>query len=57
VIVDAQVWHWTPAGMRLTGSTHEGYITVREVERLLEEAHAAGMRMQSLMRQAADHGL
>jgi hypothetical protein len=44
--VDAEVWHWTAAGMRMrlpTGSS-AGYITVRDAERLLEEAHARGRR-------------
>jgi len=37
MIVDAEIYVWTPAGMRRTTS-NEGYITTREVERLLEEA-------------------
>lgn len=40
MIVDVEVWHWTRDGMRMSvpreGST--GYITVRDAERLLEEA-------------------
>lgn len=38
--VDARVWFWTPAGMRQSrqGVAYGGYIEVREVERLLEEA-------------------
>lgn len=41
MIVDAHIWYWTPRGMRegsrLAGNP-TGYIEVREVERLLEEA-------------------
>lgn len=37
MIVDAEVWHWTTHGMR-RGGVHDGYITVRDAERLLEEA-------------------
>ncbi len=35
--VDSQVFYWTEVGMRARGYG-EGYITVREAERLLEEA-------------------
>jgi hypothetical protein len=35
--IDANIVYWTEVGMRPRGHG-EGYITVREVERLLEEA-------------------
>jgi hypothetical protein len=35
--VDAEIFYWTEVGMRKRGYG-EGYITVKEVERLLEEA-------------------
>jgi hypothetical protein len=47
VVVDANVWYWTPEGMRENPSTRggkTGYIEARQVERLLEEAHARGVR-------------
>jgi len=37
VIVDTEILYWTEVGMRARG-VGEGYIRVREVERLLEEA-------------------
>lgn len=37
MIVDAEVWQWSPHGMQ-RGGTHGGYITVRDCQRLLEEA-------------------
>ena len=41
--VDAQVWYWTPAGMReFVKTSAEGYIAKRDVERLLEDAHRRG---------------
>ena len=43
MIVDARVLHWTAMGMRESGGIGD-YIEVREVERLLEEAHARGKR-------------
>jgi hypothetical protein len=42
--VDAEVWVWTSTGMRRYPGSDGGYITVRDVERLLEEAHARGRR-------------
>lgn len=43
--VDAVIWHWTPGGMRRGDRTYQGdYIEAAEVERLLEEAHARGVR-------------
>jgi hypothetical protein len=45
VEVDANVFHWTPGGMKPGRALHgTGYIKEREVERLLEEAHARGKR-------------
>lgn len=45
--VSAEVWYWTPHGMtedaRLARGS-ERYVTVREAERLLQEANAAGYR-------------
>lgn len=43
MIVDAGVFYWTEVGMRASGYG-DAYITVREAERLLEEAHARGRR-------------
>lgn len=45
MVVDAELWHWTPNGMR-KGGLHQRteYITVRDAERPLEEAHARGRR-------------
>ena len=43
-VVDAEVWAYTPAGMRRTTDTIGGYVTVSDMERLLEEAHARGFR-------------
>ena len=37
MIVDTEILYWTEVGMRASG-VGEGYIRVREVERLLEEA-------------------
>ena len=37
MVVDAEVFYWTEVGMRSRGYG-EAYITVREAERLLEEA-------------------
>lgn len=50
MIVDAEVWYWTPNGMRKNG-LHQStnYITVRDAERLLEEAHARGARQGQRM--------
>ena len=42
VEITVEVFTWTPEGMRPSTDTREGYIPVREVERLLEEAHARG---------------
>lgn len=44
MVIDAHVYHWTPAGMVRRATTHNGWIAVHEVERLLEEAHAKGKR-------------
>ena len=54
MIVDAEVWHWTPNGMRRGEfpTLTAGYIQVRDAERLLAEAHERG-RVQGL--QAAVH--
>jgi hypothetical protein len=49
VIVDVEVWHWTPDGMR-RGGVHDGYITVRDCERLLEEADVRRLRQQQELR-------
>lgn len=45
MIVDANVWYWTATGMHShpEGPHTTGYVEVREVERLLEEAHARGI--------------
>jgi hypothetical protein len=45
--ITAHVYYWTPAGMREGGGPDTygsvfGYVEVREVERLLEEAHRKG---------------
>jgi hypothetical protein len=45
-IVESEIWHWTAEGMR-RGGVHQGYITVRDAERLLKEAHERG-RQQGL---------
>lgn len=37
MVVDAEVFYWTEVGMRSRGYG-DAYITVREAERLLEEA-------------------
>lgn len=44
--VEARLLYWTAQGMRATvpAPGGEGYIERREVERLLEEAHARGKR-------------
>jgi hypothetical protein len=48
--VDVEVWHWTAQGMRKSGDPSTtwmhcgGYVTVRDLERLLEEAHERGRR-------------
>lgn len=44
MIVDVEVWSWTPAGMRRVAETTGAirYIEVTEAERLLEEAHRRG---------------
>lgn len=43
MIVDAEIYAWTPTGMRRT-TDNVGYVTTRELERLLEEAHERGRR-------------
>lgn len=50
MIVDAEVWHWTAHGMR-RGGTHGGYITVRDVERLLEEADVRRLTQEQQRRE------
>jgi len=45
MIVDAEVWHWTPHGMRRGGVTN-GYVTVRDACRLLEEADARRLQQE-----------
>jgi hypothetical protein len=49
MIVDAEVWHWTPGGMR-RGGVHSGFIRVRDVERLLEEADWRRLRQEQQRR-------
>lgn len=49
MVVDAEVWYWQPTGMSKSvafacGASRERYITVRDAERLLEEAHKRGFR-------------
>lgn len=44
MVVDANVWYWTAKGMTTRDTGEVGYIERREVERLLEEAHARGKR-------------
>lgn len=43
--VDAHVWYWTAAGMRQGVGRGTGYIDVREVEELLQQAHARGAKL------------
>lgn len=59
MIVDANVWYWTATGMHShpEGPHTTGYVEVREVERLLQEAHGRGMqqereRVKEVMRNA-----
>jgi hypothetical protein len=44
--IEAPVFYWTPGGMsrRRYHTDSVGYIEVREVEQLLEQAHARGKR-------------
>jgi hypothetical protein len=44
MIVDAQVWHWSRGGMAPGSTDGNSYIELREVERLLEEAHQRGFQ-------------
>lgn len=50
MIGDAEMWHWTRNGMRRIGPPNNcwarlvSYITVREAERMIEEAHDRGRR-------------
>jgi hypothetical protein len=46
MIVEAEVWVWTPRGMRLSSDTTDGYLTVRDAERLLEEADVRRMNCE-----------
>lgn len=41
--VEVEVYIWTSTGMRRTPS-NDGYVTTRDLERLLEEAHERGRR-------------
>lgn len=46
MVVDAQVFYWTPQGMRQQHAIEPygtRYITVADAERLLEEAHKRGL--------------
>jgi hypothetical protein len=52
MVVDAEVFYWTEVGMRPRGYG-DAYITVREAERLLEEADE---RRRVAMVAAADGG-
>lgn len=39
MIVDVEIWYWTPSGMTQRPTVRgDRYITVRDSERLLEEA-------------------
>lgn len=43
--VDAEVWYWTPSGMRKQahpGGYRERYIQIRAVERLLTDIYRKG---------------
>jgi hypothetical protein len=44
MIVEAEVWHWTAHGMRRGTESGSAYITVRDAEQLLQEAHERGRR-------------
>ena len=50
MIVEAEVFYWTEVGMRPRGYG-EGYIAVREVERLLEEADLRRLNQERERRQ------
>jgi len=42
--IDVQCYRWSRNGMCPTGDTTDAYVPIREVERLLEEAHERGYR-------------
>jgi len=44
MVVDCEVYHWTPRGMVRGYTVCDAYLPVRVVEQLLEEAHARGLR-------------
>lgn len=44
MVIDAEIYRWTATGMVRCEAESFGWIRVREVERLLEEAHARGRR-------------
>jgi hypothetical protein len=58
--VEAHIFYWTPTGMsqRRHSVDGEGYIARREVEELLEQAHARGKRqgMRDAESRRRDHG-
>lgn len=44
MVIDVEIYRWTATGMVRCEAESFGWIRVREVERLLEEAHARGRR-------------
>jgi|HubBroStandDraft_6_1064221.scaffolds.fasta_scaffold216534_4 hypothetical protein len=51
MVVDAEIWYWTPTGMRRARfRTGAGYIAVAEVERLLEEADVRRLNQERARR-------
>lgn len=53
MIVDAEIWRWSPSRMVRSTDTIDGYVLVRDMERLLEEAHARGKRQGERMAEEA----
>lgn len=52
--IEAEVWCWTPGGMRRATDTVNAYVTVRDLERLLEEADER--RRRFMLERPADAG-
>lgn len=44
MVVEVEVFTWTPRGMRRNADAIDGYVRVRDAEQLLEEAYARGRR-------------